>query len=67
MNEDKLVWEGAQEATLLVPKSTSVIKIDGVAPIYIYTKIKYNWFRAMMYKICFGLEFKKIEEDEKCY
>lgn len=47
-------------------KSKSIIKIDCGMPIYIYTKIKYNWFRAMMYKICFGLEFKKIEGDKKC-
>lgn len=43
----------------------SIIKIDGATPIYIYSKIKYNWFRKIMYKFCFGIEFNKIEEEKE--
>lgn len=63
--EEKIYYK-IDNNRMIPNQSQSIIKIDCGTPIYIYTKIRYNWFRAMMYKICFGLEFKKIEENEKC-
>lgn len=44
----------------------SILRIDGPTAIIVYTTMKYSWFRKIMWKWFFGIEFSRIEgKDER--
>lgn len=52
-------------AKILLPEEKkeprSMLTIDGPTAIIVYSTIKYSWFRKIMWKWFFGINFSKID------
>lgn len=50
---------------LLRNKAELIVYTSGNQTIHIGLKHRLNWFQRLMYKICFGIVAKNIEEERK--
>lgn len=43
----------------------SMLRIDGPTAVVVYTTMKYSWFRKIMWKWFFGIEFSRVERKDE--